>query len=1278
MKKGILILILLILALFSVSCIYATDAEDAIAISEDAGAMGAAQSDEMAASDDSNVLEQIDDEELILEDDVDKPILGEGASTGSFTDLNDLINIQYSSNDTITLSSNYTFNGTDDDDSGFIHGISINRGVTIDGRGCTIDGSQKARIFNIGNGGAVKFLNINFINGKATGSDWETDGGAIIAMYRNCVVEGCNFTNNTAKFQGGALMRVTAYNCTFTRNKASRGGAIAQGDAYNSIFTGNNAEEYGGAIYYGSAYNCTFTGNTAERDGGAIKEGSAYNCTFTGNTANDYGGAIYYGSAYNCTFTGNTARMGGAMRGVEDYPEYYSATLCMFGSNTPNDYSYIRIVEAVLSADDLTTSYKSGDRLLFNLTADNTNYVGFNTTIKIYQDEQEMGTYYALSGEGWIVDLSPGTYNAVLSLDKYEGVTIGTATITITDGTTFWDLNQTINGNTNDTITLDKDYAYNPASDSAFTEGIVINRPVTINGNGYAINANGKARIFQITGNDVVLENITFINGHTTGYGGAIRFTSSCTVTNCNFTNNSAQYGGAIRLGLGNVTNCNFINNTAANYGGALLMANGNVSNCNFINNTAENGGAIRFNGDGAVTNCNFTYNNATIGSAIYFYSTSATKNVSNSIFLNNRAKAEALEVTKNDNNIIITFTGQNNLLNAIFSRNDAKVTFTNVTYWGKNGLATISGTISGLNGEAGQNITVIMVVNDILILNTTEVTDENGQIVLDAVAGNCTITALHIEDSYYTYAETTETFNITGNETTLKLNVYGHTVTAALSPDIAIGNVTLTLSNESGIVRKVQRALSDGVAELDITGLIGDYNITATYGGNIYCYPAIGTLSISDEVPFNVSDIIISFGEVANVVVVVPEAISGQNISIAVNGTSKNATVKEGKAIADFTDLPAGEYLIIVDYFGDGYHSANSTTMNLTVNKVDSILNVDDVVLDYGTSANVTVTIEGATGIIAKINDKEAVVENSTISIPVLDVGTYTLTVTAIADSNHNNITKNVTITVNKAKTQLTADAITTTYNINKDLVITLKDANGNALNGLNVTVDLNGAKTYTTDSNGQIKVSTKGLAPKAYTAKITFNGNTKYAESSKDVKVTVKKATPKLTAKKKTFKSSVKTKKYTVVLKDNTGNVIKKAKVTLKVKGKTYKATTNSKGKATFKIKKLSKKGTFKATVTYKGNKYYKKVTKKAKIKVIVTFKTVSKGSKDKATVKEIQQALKNNGYYLTYDGHYLKIDGIYHGCTERSVREFQHDKGLKVTGKVDEKTAKKLGII
>ena len=61
-----------------------------------------------------------------------------------------------------------------------------------------------------------------------------------------------------------------------------------------------------------------------------------------------------------------------------------------------------------------------------------------------------------------------------------------------------------------------------------------------------------------------------------------------------------------------------------------------------------------------------------------------------------------------------------------------------------------------------------------------------------------------------------------------------------------------------------------------------------------------------------------------------------------------------------------------------------------------------------------------------------------------------------------------------------------------------------------------------------------------------------------------------------------------------------MKKIKLTLKVNGKTYKATTDKKGKATFKITKLSKKGTFKATVKFAGNKYYKEVSKKVKIAV------------------------------------------------------------------------------
>ncbi|MEE1337078.1 hypothetical protein [Methanobrevibacter sp.] len=40
---------------------------------------------------------------------------------------------------------------------------------------------------------------------------------------------------------------------------------------------------------------------------------------------------------------------------------------------------------------------------------------------------------------------------------------------------------------------------------------------------------------------------------------GAVYFSSSGTVTNCNFTGNTAALnGGAINMGLGTVSNCNF------------------------------------------------------------------------------------------------------------------------------------------------------------------------------------------------------------------------------------------------------------------------------------------------------------------------------------------------------------------------------------------------------------------------------------------------------------------------------------------------------------------------------------------------------------------------------------------------------------------------------------------------------------------------------------------------------------------------------------------------
>ena len=194
------------------------------------------------------------------------------------------------------------------------------------------------------------------------------------------------------------------------------------------------------------------------------------------------------------------------------------------------------------------------------------------------------------------------------------------------------------------------------------------------------------------------------------------------------------------------------------------------------------------------------------------------------------------------------------------------------------------------------------------------------------------------------------------------------------------------------------------------------------------------------------------------------------------------------------------------------------------------------------------------------------------------------------------------IIVTTQKAKTTIDAPGVTTVYNTNKNLVVTLKEVNGNAIANAKVTVTLNGKATVlTTDANGQATLAIpSNLVPKTYAVSISYDGDATHIKSSASTNVVVKKATVKLTAKKKTFKAKVKTKKYTVILKDNKGKAMKKVKLTLNVKGKTYKATTNAKGKATFKIKKLTKKGKYTAKVTYKGDKYYNKFTKKVKITV------------------------------------------------------------------------------
>ena len=80
----------------------------------------------------------------------------------------------------------------------------------------------------------------------------------------------------------------------------------------------------------------------------------------------------------------------------------------------------------------------------------------------------------------------------------------------ISDGNegTFSQLQVNIGRNHGSTLKLDKDYA---CEDGFSTDGINITDSITIDGQGHTIDANGKARIFNIKSNNVILKNIILL-----------------------------------------------------------------------------------------------------------------------------------------------------------------------------------------------------------------------------------------------------------------------------------------------------------------------------------------------------------------------------------------------------------------------------------------------------------------------------------------------------------------------------------------------------------------------------------------------------------------------------------------------------------------------------------------------------------------------------------------------------------------------------------------------
>nr|WP_301867867.1 Ig-like domain repeat protein [Methanobrevibacter smithii] len=617
----------------------------------------------------------------------------------TFTDLQKAINMVEGD---IYLSSNVTMLASEADN--FVNGIVVDHLVNLKCDGFTINANNLGRIFNVtSTADKLNIYNANLINGNA-------DIGGAIYNTGSVYAYNTNFINNTAATMGGAVFNngtLTIQKCIVDNNDITKR-------------TSSDSEDYGGAAIYNwydstlFIKNSTISNNLKNYKNGDYVVGAvtslgktiiSQNSYFVNNSGR-WGGAITTSgsslpgkkvnelSISDSTFSKNGGLYGA---GIFIQGSKFSITSCVFDSNTASGKGNMTPNDNNGAAIEVTNTDKAITGTISKSTFTN-NKAQYGGAIDICAGTIKITNSKFINNsadvEGGAIDINAlnGNPKVTISGSKFinNSAPLGGAILNIKDltvkGSTF--INNTPNtifnwvgagGNLNlnirtftdlqnaiglvtGTLTLNQNVAMTAKEAADFTNGITINKDITIDGKGHTIDAKNLGRIFSIgEGFTVTLTNATLINGKA-DKGGAIYNDGSLTLSDVKLSDNAADsYGGAVfnngHLVVGNsVFDSNDIVNrgsASVDYGGAAIYnwydGTLTVSGSNFTNNIKnyKNGdnlvGAITTIGNATVSGSNFVNNSGRWGGAISatgaeLRKNSSTLTVSNTIFKDNSA----------------------------------------------------------------------------------------------------------------------------------------------------------------------------------------------------------------------------------------------------------------------------------------------------------------------------------------------------------------------------------------------------------------------------------------------------------------------------------------------------------------------------------------------------------------------------------------------------------------------------------------------------------------
>ena len=586
----------------------------------------------------------------------------------TFTDLQNAIGLVTG---TITLNQNVAMTAKEADN--FTNGITINKDITIDGKGHTIDAKNLGRIFSIGEGFTVTLTNATLINGKA-------DKGGAIYNDGSLTLSDVKLSDNAADSYGGAVF--------------NNGNLVVSDSVFDSndiVNRGSASVDYGGAAIYNwydgvlTVSGSNFINNIKNYKNGdclvgaiaTIGDATISDSYFVNNTGR-WGGAIstagylLAGDDVNTlTVSGSTFKENGGLYGAGIFVAGSDFTVsdCVFDKNsafgkgnmTPNNNNGAAIVVTDTGKDItgiITDSNFTNNKAHFSGAVD---ICEGKITIKnsIFVNNSAEYCAGAIAVDSQINKPAVEIINSKFDSNsaEYGGAIYNYYNLTVVDSTftnnskdtiynfrvanldlgikTFTDLQNAI-GLVRGTLTLDSDIVMTDDEAANFKDGVAINKNIRIDGKGHTIDARDLGRIFSIgEGFTVTLTNATLINGKA-DKGGAIYNDGSLTLSDVKLSDNAADsYGGAV-FNNGNlvVSDSVFDSNDIVNRGSASVDYGGaaiynwydgvlTVSGSNFINNIKnyKNGdclvGAIATIGDATISDSYFVNNTGRWGGAI-------------------------------------------------------------------------------------------------------------------------------------------------------------------------------------------------------------------------------------------------------------------------------------------------------------------------------------------------------------------------------------------------------------------------------------------------------------------------------------------------------------------------------------------------------------------------------------------------------------------------------------------------------------------------------------